>query len=182
MPAEAIKTTAVREPFEPSGTAFVYNTKAMSYRFMPHYKISQYDQPRLLVNVTVKNLTNYDYAVVPRFVITLGETKKYTSRDFYEEQSSICDCSTRRQYFPAEELIDGEWVKNGKEFAAFNFDKNHLFSLTLDFSASEFDVFESFKYDPGYRINREYSERVDEGFEITFDEMKKYIFEDYPDE
>ena len=63
-----------------------------------------------------------------------------------------------------------------------HFDKNHIFSLTLDFDAKEIGVFESFKYDPQYRINSEYSEKVDESFEFPFEELKKYIFEDYPDE
>ena len=182
IPVEILKTTAVREPFEESGTALVYNTEAMSYRFEPKYTPNQYDQLRLTINVTIKNLTDYDYAVVPNFFMTLGESQIYTYRNSDEQRASTYDYSTRSKYLKTEELEGGEWVESGHEFSAYDFDENHLFSLTLDFDAREIGVFENFKYDPQYRINSEYSERVDEGFEIPFEEFKKYIIVDFPEE
>ena len=108
--------------------------------------------------------------------MTLGETQIYSFRNDSEIRANTYDYSTRSKYLQTEELVDGEWVKSGHSFSAYDFDENHLFSLTLEFDAAEIGVFENFKYAPQYWINSEYSERVDEGFEIPFEELWKYIY------
>lgn len=166
IPVEILKTTAVREPFEETGTAFVYNTEAMSYRFKPEYTGKQ-----LSVYVTVKNLTDYDYYIVPHF---------FMETELDEIHASVNESSSKSHYFHAEELIDGEWTENTYKFLAYDFDKDHLCSFRLQFII--YGECRSFSYDPQFKINNEYSEKVDEGFEIPFEELKKYIFGDFPEE
>ena len=161
---EILKTTAVREPFEEDGSSYIYNTAAMSYKFTPMYTENQYGQTSLSIYVTVKNLTDYGYAIIPNFVI---DNNGDLTRASVNESSS----STHSSY--AEQLVDGEWVKTDTQFIAYDFDKNHLCSFRLQFFYSE--TTGVFSFAPSSRISREYAEKSDMDFEIPLEEILKYI-------
>lgn len=161
---EILKTTAVREPFEEDGSSYIYNTAAMSYKFTPMYTETQYGQTSLSIYVTVKNLTDYNYAIVPNFVI---DNNGDLTRASVNESSSSMNSSY------AEQLADGEWVKTDTQFIAYDFDKNHLCSFRLQFLYRE--TTGVFSFAPSSRISREYSEKSDVDFQIPLEEILKYI-------
>lgn len=103
---DELKLGIVREPFENDGVSYVYCTSAMSYRFTPSY--DEHDgEPCLHINVDVKNLTDYDYIIVPNFTI---------KKEFI--------------YFPK---VNGEYVYQPDGLLVYEFDKNSLCSFLLEF-------------------------------------------------
>lgn len=184
IPIEVLKTTAVREPFESDGTSLIYNTEAMSYKFEPHcqYYDNQPDHPWIVVYCTVKNLTDFEYFIIPDFSITLGELKKENVfLSFSEVSAMVNESSSRMNMFKVEQNINGEWTATTRENIAYSFGKDHLCSFKLQFSVYEYYALESFVYDPDTYTNSEYSEKTDVGFEFPFSELDAYIFEDHPD-
>lgn len=162
--SEILKITAVREPLAEDGSSFIYNTAAMSYKLTPSYRETQDGGTFLNIFVTVKNLTNYNYSIVPNFII---------DNDGDLTRASVNDSSSNMNCFHVEQLVNGEWTKTDSEAIAYDFDENHLCSFRLQFYYSE--AYGVFSFAPNSRISREYAEKSDEGFEVPLEDILKYI-------
>lgn len=143
------KFTAVREPFEEDGVSYIYCTSAMSYRFTPSY--DEHDgEPCLHINVDVKNLTDYDYIIVPNFNIIKGE---YI-------------------YIPK---VNGEYMILQPD-GLFEFDENSLCSFLLEFEHYNVEsdgAALDFSTRPFDKTN--YAEKCDEDFQIPIRSILKYL-------
>ncbi|MCH5193941.1 MAG: hypothetical protein J1F11_08275 [Oscillospiraceae bacterium] len=166
----------VIEPFVNDGSALVYNTEIMSYRFEPHYTSNLHGEPRLEVYISVKNLTDEEYFVVPKFIVRWGDSQEYSPQTVIYARDNK-DSDLFHEFYP-EVMENGKWVKSDYSFVAYEFGSDHLcnFQLTF-FDEYEFDVFETFLYAPSCLIDREHLKKVDEDFSIPFEELKKYIKE-----
>lgn len=151
------KFTAVREPFEENGF-YICNTAAMSYMFAPSYDIID-GKTVLTLYVDVKNLTDYSYAVVPNFSIR-------NKGEFY---AASVGSEAAAHFREAEELRNGEWVKTGAVFMAYDFNEENICSFKLQFDS---DVSEGTLYfEPLSFTSREYAERSDEAFQIPLEDI-----------
>lgn len=161
----ALKTTVVRDPFENDGSALIYNTDVMSYKFEPYYTLDENGKLRLAMDVEVLNLTDYEYFIVPTFEMRTDTVPENVLRTM-TDSASIGERSSKFLAFWADDDI----------MLVFEFDnRDHLCSFRLDFVVSEDEPFKSFSYAPTYIINSEYIDKVDAGFEIPFEELEKYI-------
>lgn len=122
---EILKTTAVREPLEAAEGEYVINTDVMSYKIAPstHAEVNWRGLPikgsvSVTVDITVKNLTDYDYAVrVCDFDIYSEEAYESLSKNFPQTISGY-----------DEELA--EYYENGR-LEWLHFDENGLCSFTI---------------------------------------------------
>lgn len=148
---------AVREPFEENGL-YIYNTAAMSYMFAPSYDVID-GKTVLTLYVDVKNLTDYSYAVVPNFSIR-------NKGEFY---AASVGSEAAAHFREAEELRNGEWVKTGAVFTAYDFNEKNICSFKLQFDS---DVSEGTLYfEPLSLTSEEYAERSDEAFQIPLEDI-----------
>ena len=178
IPESVIKTTIVREPYESKDSTMVYNTEIMSYALTPWRTDPSWYPPiersrykdKLKVFVTVLNLTDYYYYIVPNFYMKTSDGSIVPA-----EVTANASYDVANYELDAEELIDGEWVKTGDKCSVYGFNINggNFLSLTLEFDVR--DDYGSLCYDPQYKINHEFSDKVDVGFEIPFEELEKYI-------
>lgn len=122
---EILKTTVVREPLEAAEGEYVFNTDVMSYKITPstYAEVNWKGLPikgsvSVTANITVKNLTDYDYALrVCDFDLYAEEAYESLSRDFPQTISGY-----------DEELA--EYYESGRP-EWLHFDENGLCSFTI---------------------------------------------------
>lgn len=171
IPPEILKTTVVREPFAENGNSYIFNTDVMSYRFTAENKgLNEYGVEVLTINVSVKNLTDYGYFVIPyyrSFRLTDSADGNYKNCDlaYYDREHTHFSASYRHS-------DDEEWHEG--EPIAFSFNENSLceFSLNAYFNTESDDNYDTFEYKPtGFP---DYTEDADIGFKIPLEEILKY--------
>lgn len=173
--ASDMKTTVVREPFEDDGSALIYNSDIMSYKIKPFYISDKDGNPIMRMEITIKNLTDYDYYIIPmNFNLELSSHGKNVVLGYYSGTVGA-DGTAPMQIYDVEEFTDGEWVASSGKGVAYGFGPDSFCKLTLNYKHNEGDILEAFTYDPLFRTNQEYYQKTDEGFTIPFEELEKYI-------
>lgn len=172
IPPEVLKTMIVREPFADDGNSYIYNTAVMSYRFTAENGgINEYGIKKITIYVSVKNLTDYGYLVIPyyrSFRLTDSSSGNYQDCDLADYDREHTHFSSSFKYEGDEEWREGSPV-------AFSFDENSLCEFSLDiYFDTESDIeYDTFEYDPQNGFPR-YYENADVGFEIPLSEILKY--------
>lgn len=125
---EILKTTAVREPFEAAEGETVVNTTAMSYKIKNasshrESERGRYDTIRgsasVTAEITIKNLTDYDYAVNMRCFKVSARTHELNDngvKEFSDYDENLAEYSERGDLL---------WL---------HFDENNLCSFTVTVS------------------------------------------------
>lgn len=173
IPPEVLKTMIVREPFAEDGNSYIYNTAVMSYRFTAENGgINEYGVKKITIYVSVKNLTDYEYLVIPyfrSFRLTDSSSGNYQDCDLSDYDREHTHFSSSFKYEDDEEWREGSPV-------AFSFDENSLCEFSLDiYFDTESDIeYDTFEYDPQNGFPK-YYENADVGFEIPLSEILKYV-------
>ncbi|MBD5139015.1 MAG: hypothetical protein HDT24_06885 [Ruminococcus sp.] len=170
IPPELLKTMTVREPFAADGNSYIYNTAVMSYKFTSEYGgLNEYGVEMYTIHMSVKNLTDYGYFVVPEFRLTNGETGNYQSCSLASYDREHTHFSSSFRYGDDEEWREGSPI-------AFSFDESGMCEISLNvYFNTEFDKsYDTFEYD-SQRGFPKYTENADEGFKIPLSEILKYV-------
>lgn len=150
---EILKTTAVREPFEAAEGVTVMNTEAMSYKIENPRCYGRADENEyhaipgsvsVSVDIAVKNLTDYDYAVKMSL--------------FYTEGLDVTELNNPDEEFSGYDESLAEYDDDGK-LIWLHFDEKNLCKFTM--TLSNFSYFKK-------RLYIEYGFEDDEDFYQIF--------------
>lgn len=166
---EILKTAVVREPFAEDGNSYVYNTGVMSYRFTAENGgVNEYGIETVTINVSVKNLTDYGYLLIPSFNLSDSVSGNHRSCSLASYDRQYTHFSSPYRWGGDEEWHEGNPI-------AFSFDENSLceISLSVYFDAGSDIGYDTLIYDSQHGFP-DYTKEADVGFELPLDEILKY--------